>query len=80
MDSGIIGSFFAFMWFKSSVTVKKRLLKYDVITVLLYCIVAYLLCATLDFYIALIYFWILIILFDSIKSTVYEREKQGKRV
>ena len=75
MDSGIIGSFFAFMWFKSAVTLKKRLLKYDVIAVLLYCIIAYFLCATLDFYIALIYFWVLIILFDSIKSTVYERER-----
>ena len=76
MDSGIIGSFFAFMWFQSSVTVKKRLLKNDVITGLLYCIVAYLLCATLDFYIALIYFWVLIMLFDSIKNTIYERENK----
>ena len=80
MDSGIIGSFFAFMWFKSAVTVKKKLLKSDVIMSLLYCIVAYLLCATLDFYIALIYFWVLIFLFDSIKNAIYEGEKQGKRV
>lgn len=80
MDSGIVGSFFAFMWFKSAVTVKKRLLKNDVVIGLLYCIVAYLLCATLDFYIALIYFWVLIILFDSIKNVIYEREIQGKRV
>lgn len=80
MDSGIVGSFFAFMWFKSAVTVKKRLLKNDVVISLLYCIVAYLLCATLDFYIALIYFWVLIFLFDSIKNAIYEREKQGKRV
>lgn len=80
MDSGIIGSFFSFMWFKSAVTVKKKLLKSDVIIGLLYCIVAYLLCATLDFYIALIYFWVLIFLFDSIKNAIYEREKQGKRV
>lgn len=80
MDSGIVGSFFAFMWFKSAVTVKKRLLKNDVVIGLLYCIVAYLLCATLDFYIALIYFWVLIFLFDSIKNAIYEREKQGKRV
>lgn len=79
MDSGIIGSFFAFMWFKSAVTVKKKLLKSDVIMSLLYCIVAYLLCATLDFYIALIYFWVLIFLFDSIKNAFYEREKQGKQ-
>ena len=41
---------------------------------LLYCIVAYLLCATLDFYIALIYFWALIFLFDSIKMQ-FMREK-----
>lgn len=80
MDSGIIGSFFAFMWFKSAVKVKKKLLKSDVIMSLLYCIVAYLLCATLDFYIALIYFWVLIFLFDSIKNAIYEGEKQGKRV
>ena len=80
IDSGIVGSFFAFMWFKSAVTVKKRLLKNDVVIGLLYCIVAYLLCATLDFYIALIYFWVLIFLFDSIKNAIYEREKQGKRV
>ena len=80
MDSGIVGSFFAFMWFKSAVTVKKRLLKNDVVIGLLYCIVAYLLCATLDFYIALIYFWVLIILFDSIKNVIYEREIQGKQV
>lgn len=80
MDSGIIGSFFAFMWFKSAVAVKKKLLKSDVIMSLLYCIVAYLLCATLDFYIALIYFWVLIFLFDSIKNAIYEGEKQGKRV
>lgn len=79
MDSGIIGSFFAFMWFNSAVTVKKKLLKSDVIMSLLYCIVAYLLCATLDFYIALIYFWVLIFLFDSIKNAFYEREKQGKQ-
>ena len=80
MDSGIVGSFFAFMWFKSAVMVKKGLLKNDVVIGLLYCIVAYLLCATLDFYIALIYFWVLIFLFDSIKNAIYEREKQGKRV
>lgn len=74
MDSGIIGSFFAFMWFKSAVIVKKELLKSDAIMSLLYCIVAYLLCATLDFYIALIYFWALIFLFDSIKMQ-FMREK-----
>ena len=79
MDSGIVGSFFAFMWFKSAVTIKKRLLKNNVIIELLYCIVAYSLCATLDFYIALIYFWILIILFDCLKSSVDEINTRKKK-
>lgn len=79
MDSGIIGSFFAFMWFKTAVSVKKGLLKNDTINELLYCIVAYLLCATLDFYIALIYFWILIILFDCIKNTTHEINARKKK-
>lgn len=68
LDTGIVGSFLAAMWFKEAISVKKYILKNkEVLLCLQYCIVAYLLCSIMDFYIELIYFWILIFLFDSLK-------------
>lgn len=79
LDSGIVGSFFAYMWLKNAVSINKRCLRNNAIQSLYYCIVAYLLCASLDFYIGLIYFWVLIILFDSLKNNVYKRGEFGNK-
>lgn len=75
-DSGLVGTFFAFMWFKTAVTINKKVLHNEAILVINYCIVAYLICSTLDFYITLIYFWLLIIFYDCIKKSICERDEK----
>lgn len=78
MDSGIIGTLFAFMWLKTSLILKKLYYGNNLILCLYYCIVAYFVCSIMDFYIALIYFWLMIFLFDSLKVMI-EKESREKR-
>lgn len=80
MDSGLIGTFFASMWFKTAVEVKDTVSNNEVIAGLLCCITSYLLCSIFDFYITLIYFWILIIFFDCLNNELSEKEQTGNVV
>ena len=73
-SSGIVGFYLASMWMKSALTIKRKYLKEKSVIYLLYCIIAYFLCAFFDFYMSLIYFWTLIMCFDGLKITL-QRER-----
>lgn len=74
-SSGIVGFYLASMWMKSALTIKRKYLKVKPIIYLLYCIIAYFVCGFFDFYISLIYFWILIMCFDGLKITLHRGSK-----
>ncbi|MFG6320593.1 MAG: O-antigen ligase family protein [Lachnospiraceae bacterium] len=67
LDSGVVGGFLMFMFIKSAVGTKRRDRPSLALTYLSYCLVAYILSSIFDFYITLIYFWVLIICFDQIR-------------
>ena len=73
-SAGIVGFYLASMWMKSALAIKRKYLKVKPVIYLLYCIIAYFVCAFFDFYISLIYFWTLIMCFDGLKTTL-QRER-----
>lgn len=79
LDSGIIGSLFVFRWLSSVFKVNNQIFDKDEIRVSLLCFVSYFICSIFDFYITLIYFWLLVMFFDYLKICL-QKESAGNRI
>lgn len=77
MKAGVLGSIFVFLWsyftFKDCFKVKEKAMY-----CMLFCVGAYVICGFFDFYIGLIYFWLMILLIDSY-VTQRKKEEQSLR-
>lgn len=78
LSSGIVGFCLSFIWMKTALTVNREQLTAKPLKYMLYCITAYMLCGFFDFYISLIYFWVLIMCFDSLKF-IFDKKRIGDR-